>query len=38
VEQPKDLQPALERALALDRPAVIDVVSDVDAVPPRAWR
>jgi len=38
VERPKDLLPAMERALASDRPAVIDVVSNVDAVPPRAWR
>ena len=34
VEQPARIQSALEQALAADRPAVIDVVTDIDIVAP----
>jgi len=37
VERPAELQPALEQAFAAGRPAVIDVVSDIDAFAPLAW-
>jgi len=37
VERPSDLQPALERAFAANRPAVIDVVSDIKAMAARGW-
>jgi len=37
VERPSDLKPALERAFASGKPAVIDVVSDIDALAARAW-
>lgn len=33
VERPQDVRPALERALAANRPAVLDVVTDIDAHP-----
>ena len=36
VERPGDIAPALERALAADRPVVIDVVTDIDALAPTA--
>jgi acetolactate synthase-1/2/3 large subunit len=36
VEQPGDIAPALRRALDADRPAVIDVVTDIDALAPTA--
>jgi len=36
VERASDLAPALERALAANRPAVIDVVSDIEALAPTA--
>jgi acetolactate synthase I/II/III large subunit len=36
VEQPSELAPALERALAANRPAVIDVVTDIEALAPTA--
>jgi len=36
VERPTDFAPALERALAAGRPAVIDVVTDIDAIAPTA--
>jgi len=36
VESPGEIQPALDRAIALDRPVVIDVVSDIDALAPLA--
>ncbi len=35
VERPEEIRSALEQAMAANRPAVIDVVSDVDAAP--AW-
>jgi len=37
VEQPSDLKPALERAFASGKPAVIDAVSDIKALAPRGW-
>lgn len=37
VKNPGDLRNALERALAADRPAVVEVISDVDAVPELPW-
>ena len=36
VEKPDDIAPALERALAARRPAVVDVVTDVEALAPLA--
>jgi acetolactate synthase-1/2/3 large subunit len=36
VEQPAQLRPAIEQALASGRPAVIDVVTDIDALAPVA--
>jgi acetolactate synthase-1/2/3 large subunit len=36
VEKPQDLSPALERAFAADRPVIVDVVTDIDALAPVA--
>ncbi|HEY6256553.1 MAG TPA: thiamine pyrophosphate-binding protein [Xanthobacteraceae bacterium] len=36
VEKPGEIAPALAQALAADRPAVIDVVTDIDALAPLA--
>jgi acetolactate synthase-1/2/3 large subunit len=36
VEKPDEIAPALKRALAADRPVVIDVVTDIDALAPTA--
>jgi len=36
VEQPADFAPALAQALAANRPAVIDVVTDIEAIAPAA--
>jgi acetolactate synthase-1/2/3 large subunit len=36
VEKPSDFGPALEKALTLDRPVVLDVVTDIDALAPLA--
>ena len=38
VEEPAELRPALARALAAERPTVINVVSDMFALPPGPWR
>ena len=38
VERPDDIRPALEKALASNSPAVVEVISDVDAMSQRAWR
>src|SRR5437667_3652739 len=38
VERPEDIRPALEKALAANCPAVVEVISDVDAMAKRAWR
>jgi acetolactate synthase-1/2/3 large subunit len=37
VEHPSELEAALEKALAMKRPVVVDVVSAVDAFAPKAW-
>jgi acetolactate synthase-1/2/3 large subunit len=37
VEKPGELRPALDRALASGRPAVVEVISDIGALAPRAW-
>jgi acetolactate synthase-1/2/3 large subunit len=36
VEKPADLAPAFDRALSADRPVIIDVVTDIDALAPVA--
>jgi acetolactate synthase-1/2/3 large subunit len=36
VERPSDFAPAMERALEADRPVVVDVVTDIEAVAPVA--
>jgi acetolactate synthase-1/2/3 large subunit len=36
VERPAEFAPALQRALAADRPVIIDVVTDIDALAPVA--
>jgi acetolactate synthase I/II/III large subunit len=36
VEKPSELAPALAKALAADRPVIIDVVTDIDALAPVA--
>jgi len=38
VERPEDIRPALEKALAANCPAVVEVISDVDAMAKRAWK
>ena len=37
VERPEAIRPALERALAAGRPAVVDIASDIDALAPNGW-
>jgi acetolactate synthase-1/2/3 large subunit len=37
VERPGELRSALEQAFAANKPAVVDVVSDIEALAPRAW-
>jgi acetolactate synthase I/II/III large subunit len=37
VERPNDLQDALKQALAADRPAVVEVLSDLKALASRPW-
>jgi acetolactate synthase-1/2/3 large subunit len=36
VEKPADLAPAFERALSADRPVILDVVTEIDALAPMA--
>jgi len=36
VEQPGELAPALRQALAADRPVILDVVTDIEALAPLA--
>ena len=36
VEKPGELAPAIARALKADRPAVVDVVTDIEALAPTA--
>ena len=38
VRRPGEIESALEQALAADRPAVIDVKTDIEGIAPRAWR
>ena len=38
VEQPGQIQGALEQAFASGKPAVVDVVTDIDGIAPPAWR
>ncbi|MCH8351033.1 MAG: thiamine pyrophosphate-binding protein [Chloroflexi bacterium] len=38
VEQPGQIQSALEQAFASGRPAVVDVVTDIEGIAPPAWR
>jgi len=38
VAHPSELRPALERAFAANRPVVLDVASDLEALPPEAWQ
>ena len=37
VEHPNEIQSALEQAIASNRPAVLDVVTDIDGISPPAW-
>jgi len=37
VERSEDIRPALDKALASNCPAVVEVISDVDAMSKRAW-
>ena len=37
VEKAEDIKPALDKALAANRPAVVEVLSDVKAMSKRAW-
>ena len=37
VERPDEITPALQRALASGRPAVVDIVSDVEVLGPGPW-
>ena len=37
VEQPQEIAPALEAALAADQPTLIDVVTDLEPRAPEAW-
>jgi thiamine pyrophosphate-dependent acetolactate synthase large subunit-like protein len=36
VEKPAELGPAIERALKADRPVIIDVVTEIEALAPLA--
>ncbi len=38
VDQPGQIQSALEQAIASGKPALIDVVSDIEGIAPPAWR
>jgi acetolactate synthase-1/2/3 large subunit len=37
VDRPDDIRPALDKALASNAPAIVEVVSDIDAMSKRAW-
>ena len=37
VEDPAEIRPALDRAVAADGPVVVDVVTDIDAMAPTAY-
>ena len=36
VERPRDFPPALEKAIASGKPAIVDVVTDIEAIAPAA--
>jgi len=36
VEKPTELAPAIQRALKADRPVIVDVVTDIEALAPTA--
>ena len=38
VDQPGQIQSALEQAIASGKPAVVDVVTDIEGIAPPAWR
>ena len=38
VEQPGQIQSALEQALASGKPAVVDVATDIEGIAPPSWR
>lgn len=37
VEYPHELRPALDQALACGKPAVVEVMSDIEVLAPKAW-
>jgi thiamine pyrophosphate-dependent acetolactate synthase large subunit-like protein len=37
VEQPGQIGPALRRALEMDEPVVVDVVTDITSPAPKPW-
>jgi acetolactate synthase-1/2/3 large subunit len=37
VEQPQDIAPALQQALAADEPVLVDVVTDLEPRAPEPW-
>ena len=37
VEDPNQVQSAIQEALESNKPAVIDVISDIDGIAERAW-
>ena len=37
VTRPDEMEKALDRALSANRPAVIDVKTDIAGIAPRAW-
>jgi thiamine pyrophosphate-dependent acetolactate synthase large subunit-like protein len=37
VDQPDQIQSAMEQAFASGKPAVVDVVTDIDGIAPAAW-
>ena len=37
VEKPGDIKDALKRALAMNRPVVVEVLTDVNVLAPTAW-
>jgi acetolactate synthase-1/2/3 large subunit len=37
IERPGELRPALERAIAMEKPVVVDVVTDMYAIAPHPW-
>jgi acetolactate synthase-1/2/3 large subunit len=37
VERPEEIAPAMEKALAADRPAVVEIMTEMEAISPGAW-